>query len=111
MKRSFSTSLFFRFCGKEALVAIEALLDISSALIAQEGFRHPGSYSEIIMILEENGILSPQLAKKLEPMPKFRNLLVHDYADIDLKRIYEIVSKNLNDLVAFKDSLILFLKI
>jgi len=73
-------------------VAIEALLDIANALIAKEGFRHPNSYSDIIYILK---VISSDLAQKLEPIPKFRNLLVHDYDEIDLGIVYEIIAKKL----------------
>ena len=32
-------------------------------------------------------------------MAKFRNIIVHDYSDIDDKIIYQIIQSNLEDLI------------
>ena len=52
-------------------------------------------------LLEENGYLSPQLSEKMAKAVGLRNLIVHGYSKIDLKRLYEIVSKDVQDINEF----------
>lgn len=81
--------------------SIEACLDIGNHLISRKGFRRPDDYKGIFTVLEEERILSPDLAKNLVEMAKFRNLLVHMYGDVDNRRIFSILQKNLHDFRRF----------
>ncbi len=59
-------------------------------------------YKEIAERLGDTGIVEKDFAKeKLVPMAKLRNLLVHQYADIDPEQIYNIVHNHLQDIEAF----------
>ncbi len=81
--------------------AIEACLDIGSHIIAEKGFRRAEDYKDIYKVLEEEGIIDPSLSAKLQEMAQFRNLLVHRYGKIDTKRIFIIMSEDLNDIKQF----------
>ena len=48
----------------------------------------PHDYYDAIMRLGEAGILSSKFAKKLAPIAGFRNILVHDYLDINWDEVY-----------------------
>jgi uncharacterized protein YutE (UPF0331/DUF86 family) len=69
--------------------AIQASLDIASHIVASEGYREPNDYGDLFRILEENGVLSPELADRMVEMAGFRNVLAHEYAGIDDERVYE----------------------
>jgi len=81
--------------------AIEACLDIGSHIIAEKGFRRAEDYKDIYKVLEEEGIIDLSLSAKLQEMAQFRNLLVHRYGKIDTKRIFIIMSEDLNDIKQF----------
>lgn len=81
--------------------AIEACLDIGSHIIAEKGFRRPEDYKDIYKVLEEEGIIDPVLSAKLQEMAQFRNLLVHRYGKIDTRRIFIIMSEDINDVREF----------
>jgi uncharacterized protein YutE (UPF0331/DUF86 family) len=81
--------------------AIEACLDIGNHIIAEKGFRRAEDYKDIYKVLEEEGIIDPSLSAKLQEMAQFRNLLVHRYGKIDTKRIFIIMSEDLNDIKQF----------
>ncbi len=81
--------------------AIEACLDIGSHIIAEKGFRRAEDYKDIYKVLEEEGIIYPVLSEKLQEMAQFRNLLVHRYGKIDTKRIFIIMSGDVNDIRQF----------
>lgn len=81
--------------------AIEACLDIGSHIIAEKGFRRPEDYKDIYKVLEEEGIIDSILSSKLQEMAQFRNLLVHRYGKIDTRRIFIIMSEDINDVKEF----------
>jgi len=107
---SFSESFRDIQAAKHSLQeAIEACLDIGSHIIAEKGFRRPEDYREIFRVLEENGIIDHVLSVKLQEMAQFRNLLVHRYGEIDIKRVYIIMSDDLEDIQKFAKSILKYI--
>ena len=86
------------------LIAIEAALQICFHVSAQQLKRAPESYSDCFASLGEAGILHRQLARDLQQMARFRNMLVHTYWDVDYGRVYEILQGHLDDLHQFIQS-------
>ena len=64
-------------------VAIQSVLDIGSHIIAERGFREADGYAEIIDILGEEGVIPKRFAARIRGMAGLRNILVHDYLDVD----------------------------
>jgi uncharacterized protein YutE (UPF0331/DUF86 family) len=46
-------------------VSIECCLDVSNHIIASERYRAPKDYADTFKILEEEGVIDPQLSMKL----------------------------------------------
>jgi uncharacterized protein YutE (UPF0331/DUF86 family) len=82
-------------------LAIENCTDLAAHIISEEGLGVPGSASEMFYILEENGYLSLQLTEKMIKAVGLRNLIVHEYDKIDLKRLFDIVGKDTKDINDF----------
>ena len=82
-------------------LAIENCTDLASHIISEEGFGVPGSASEMFYLLEENGFISHEITEKMIKAVGLRNLIVHEYTKIDLKRLYEIVQDDIKDLDKF----------
>ncbi len=74
-------------------LAIECLLDIGNHIIADRGYRKPDTYAEILEILAEEGVISPELNRKMAGMAAFRNLLVHDYLILDHDKVFRIIKE------------------
>ncbi|MCI0495687.1 DUF86 domain-containing protein [candidate division KSB1 bacterium] len=103
---------FYYSTGERNLhLVIESLLDISNFIIANYGFRQPETYSDIILILKDEKIIPPELADKVEKLPAFRNILVHEYLTLDRKLIFEKIKNSLSDLEEYMQCLVSFLKI
>ncbi len=68
-------------------VAIQSVLDIGSHIIAERGFREADGYAEIIDILGEVGVLPKRFAERIRGMAGLRNILVHDYLDVDPREL------------------------
>ncbi len=78
--------------------AIQNCVDIAAHIIAEEGLGVPGNVNEMFYLLEENGYLPAVVTKNMVKAVGFRNLLVHEYAKIDLKKVYDITQHYLQDL-------------
>ena len=89
--------------------SIEACLDIGSHIIAEKGFRRADDYKDIYKVLEEERIIDPGLSAKLQEMAQFRNLLVHRYGKIDTKRIFTIMSGDINDIKQFVNTILKYI--
>lgn len=83
------------------IVAIEAATDVADHVIASEGLRPATSFADSFRSLREGGWLEADLADALADAARFRNLLVHGYAEVDDRRVIEIARTRLEDLEAF----------
>ena len=90
-------------------LAIEALLDVGSHVIAELELGTIETYGDIPRILAENGYVDPELAERWTRMIGFRNILVHEYLDVDRGVVYEVLQHQLGDLRALKQALSQFL--
>lgn len=91
-------------------LSIECCLDIGNHLIARSGFRSPKDYRDIFAVLAEEGLLSQELRPRLMNMAGFRNLLVHDYADLEDPVVFRILQRNLDDFEAFAKAIGAYLR-
>lgn len=82
-------------------VSLECCIDIGEMIISSRGLRKPETYNEVIEILGEEGILPEGFAERFGEAAKFRNILVHMYAEVDVKMVYEILQSNLGDFDEF----------
>jgi len=83
------------------ITAAEDALSIANHTIASEGFRAPSDFADAFRSLRDAGILPSELAERLEDMARFRNLLVHEYAVVDNRRVHQFLQNDLRDLVTF----------
>ena len=80
-------------------VAIEVCLDIGSHIISEKAFGTPEIYSDIARILAKNKVIPENFETIFIKMAGFRNIIVHEYLQIDLKRVYN----NLQRLQDFRE--------
>jgi uncharacterized protein YutE (UPF0331/DUF86 family) len=75
----------FQRKGAERLLQelIEAAIDINLHIITQTGGAVPDDYYQSFLVLGEQQVLSPELARQLAPSAGLRNRLVHEYDAID----------------------------
>jgi len=85
--------VFFNF-----QMAIQNCVDIAAHIVGEEGFGVPGSTNELFYLLQENGFLQSEIAEKMARAVGFRNLMVHEYAKIDIEQVYTFAHEQLRDL-------------
>ena len=91
-------------------LSIECVMDIGELLISELGHRKPQGAQELFMILAEGKVISHDFALKLVPMTSFRNILVHEYTEIDLEKVFLHLQNDLNDLDVYSQGVAQFLK-
>jgi uncharacterized protein YutE (UPF0331/DUF86 family) len=82
-------------------LAIQAVLDISNHLLADLKLGLPADNRELFDQLARHKIVSVPLSRKLTRMAGFRNLLVHEYMEIDRRRVYAVLRRELGDFETF----------
>lgn len=78
-------------------LAIEASVEIGMHICSADGLGVPSTYAEAFVYLEREKILDSALGDDLRAMARFRNLVVHAYADVDMTRVYEILTTRVKD--------------
>lgn len=88
-----------RYLERTLHLAVESILDIGSHIISDERMGSPNNNSDIIKILAERKVIKSNKDKYIK-MAQFRNIIVHDYAQIDPEVILGIINNNLEELKA-----------
>lgn len=83
------------------LLLIETILDLAGHLISSEGWDPPRSYADTFRVVRDEGLVPADLADRLMAMARFRNVLVHLYADVDQDRVLGALRQSLEDPEAF----------
>jgi len=100
----FSENWVLRSMAERALqVAIEIMIDIAERLIASEGAGPVATAPDAIEKLVELGILGSE--QPYVKMVRFRNLIVHEYEEIDPKMLFELATERLTDFRRFRDEI------
>jgi uncharacterized protein YutE (UPF0331/DUF86 family) len=93
------SDLLMLFAAERALhVAAESAFDIGHHVLAGRGLPVPAAYRDVFPALSRAGVIPAPLQARLVGLAGLRNLLVHDYADVDPVRLWELVDTRLDDL-------------
>ena len=91
-----------RIVERTLQLMIELCADIGNHIISEQELPVPKSYANIFEILSQSGLISGQLAATMVRMAKFRNILVHQYTEVDAKIVVEILNSHIDDFVDFR---------
>lgn len=83
-------------------VAAQCVIDIAMRIISLEEAPRTSEGAEAIRKLAELRVLTPEFARGLAPLSGFRNILVHEYLDIDWDLVHRQFS-NLSQLRHFAE--------
>jgi len=81
--------------------AIQGCVDMAAHIVSDEGYGMAGSMNEFFYLLSGRNIISVDLQEKLISAVGFRNLVVHEYAKLDLSQVYAIATRGIKDLEEF----------
>ncbi|WP_246945698.1 type VII toxin-antitoxin system HepT family RNase toxin [Bacillus pinisoli] len=89
---------------------IESILDVGNAMIDGFIMRDPGSYEDIIDILEDEKVVHAEQAKSLKRVIGFRKAIVQEYVSVDHTALIEVLNKELEAIQAFPTAIRTYLE-
>lgn len=97
---------FFGLAERYLQLAIQMLIDVGQMIIIEGGLPKAPEPQEIFSILFNHKIISGELANKLTGIVGFRNILVHEYEDIDREEVYKYLQGRLDTFTLFKKEIL-----
>lgn len=82
-------------------VSIQIIIDVGNYILASIGENHVENYTDIFDKLGQHGVLPSEFALEIRGMAGFRNILVHRYTEVDLKRVYHVLQNRLDDFMKY----------
>lgn len=86
-------------------LTIEVLNDVGNHIVADQNWGDVEWYSDIPSRLYEHDVIDQSMTERWKQMIGFHNILVHDYVDLDHKRVYDVIQDNLDDIEEIKRAL------
>ncbi len=83
--------------------ACEQAIDLANHLIKLLKLTLPNDARESFSILSKAKIIDDNLSNQLAKMIGFRNVIVHQYQEVNFEIVVEVIEKHLTDLLSFAD--------
>lgn len=80
---------------------IESILDVGNAIIDGFIMRDPGSYEDIVDILDDEKVISKDMSDDFKLFIKYRKNLVQGYINIDHDELLNILESHLSNVKQF----------
>jgi len=100
-QQSWSSSFEQLALERIAHLLIEAVLDVGNAMIDGFIMRDPGSYEDIIDILNDENVINQSNAKGLKAIIQYRKSLVQHYTAVDHQALLEQLQNHFSALKSF----------
>ena len=99
-----------RSCERLLHLCIECAVDICKLFISGLKLGLPHEENDLFDKMSNKNIFSPEMASLLKEMRAFRNILIHEYAEVDNEIVYEMAKTRLGDFEALKKEIVNALK-
>lgn len=86
---------------RELYIVAQAVIDLAEAMVAHKNFRKPTTMREALDILGEEKIIPSEFLAEFHKIVGFRNALAHDYHDLRLDVVYDVLQNNLPQVRTF----------
>jgi len=99
-----------RACERLLQVSIEVIIDICNLLVSGLRLGLPAEEDDLFRKLVEAGIMTKEMGETLREIKGLRNILVHEYAQVDDRIVYEAVNTKLGDFALFRQEALAYLR-
>lgn len=86
--------------------ACETAIDLAMYVISHRKLGVPQDSRDAFVLLQTAGILSTDLADRMQRMVGFRNVAVHEYTRLNLDVVRAIITKHLHDFRAYSSTIV-----
>jgi len=95
-----------RIVERTLQIMIELCLDIAGHIISDKKLRIPDNYADTFRCIGEAGLIEPGLMETMVKITQFRNVIVHQYEQINSGIVVSILRKHLEDFMKLKNSVV-----
>ena len=81
--------------------AIQGCIDLAAHVVSDEEMGLAASTHDFFYLLSDNGVISRSMSELMIKAVGFRNLVAHEYAKLDLEKVYVIASDGIRDIEEF----------
>ena len=92
-------------------MALQFMIDIGTRIIADDDLGDISFLSDLAAIFEQKAVIPADYTPRLKSMFGLRNIIAHEYADIDYKIVYNIVRNSLQDIYLYLDYIIKYCRL
>lgn len=79
-------------------LSIEALTDMANHVVADENLGGVDEAKDLPVIFAKEGYIDREMEARWKDMIGFRNVLVHEYLEIDRETVYDVLQNQLDDI-------------
>ncbi len=97
-------------CERAIHVLIDAILDVGNQMIDGFIMKDPGSYEDIVRVLEDEQVLLSEEADKLVELISCRKVLVQAYTQVDMQQIWRQYQQAAQAVETFPERIRTYLK-
>ena len=91
-------------------LAADTMIDINQHFIRELNFQVPDELRGTFIMMGENEILPKKFAEKIAPLAGIRNILVHQYDDLDKNLFLRNLRNNFSDFKEYQKHIYEYLK-
>ena len=91
----------YRAAEHSLQLAAQIVIDIATHVVTADSTTRVHNYHQAIELLGEIGVLPVDFARRLASIAGLRNILVHEYLDVDPEKLYSILVNGRADLRLF----------
>lgn len=89
---------------------VDTSIDINTHIITQLSLQVPDDYQSTFTTLAQSKVVRMDFALKIGPAVGLRNLVVHKYGKVDIKRMVEDIKNNIGDFVEYLKQIDIYLQ-
>jgi len=93
-----------RFVEHTLQIAIQAAVDVASHIVADDRLGDAASNHELFDLLARHGWIPVDQVAVMHRLVGFRNIIVHEYEDIDVRIVRTVLEGHTGDLQRFVDA-------
>lgn len=91
-------------------LAVEAAIDVASHIAAALNLPNRETARDVFQVLGREEVITPELSASMQQAAGLRNILIHEYGEIDHRHLFHSYKEDLNDLHEFIRQIIDFLE-
>lgn len=99
-----------RSTAKAIETIVQSIIDVCSHIVAQNHWGVTDTYRNTIAVLATHKVISDDLSSNLQQVVAMRNILVHQYLDVDFHIIWDSIEALLVDASEFIKAIQRYLK-